>query len=451
MGSERSRSAARSVTGSDRRRIRGRRSADGRAPGSAAPADPRGVEGGGRRVAVGRPGRRRGGAPARPADARPDDTSAGAPAGTGPSCPSPGVVRRRGGELGAEDGGLQRVQPAVAATARRGRASPRLPARGWRSDRIRSTSAGVVGDDGTAVPERAQVLAWIEAEGGRDAEAAHPPPREPGTVRLCGVLDQGQAVPPRARPAIASTSAVCPYRCTAMTAAVLGPTAAATASGSTSSVSGRTSTNRGRGARPRTRPRPSRRTCWPGRSPRRRGRCPVRRRSVPAHRSRCRPRPTRAPAEVRELRLEGRSTSGPRDVAPVGRARSSRPAPVPRASRSVMPDDVQERESRGLRHDATSGERERPQAPASGLRPSGSPVPRSSSVAARHPHDVEPPLARVSRAAAGPHALDEVLVLDQQRLVERDVGGDDVAGAVGHRQRVGGRRIVDRGNSTPMS
>ena len=53
----------------------------------------------------------------------------------------------------------------------------------------------VSGDDRTTVAQRAEVLARIEAEGRRRADATGPPSAQSGTVRLRGILDHGQSVP----------------------------------------------------------------------------------------------------------------------------------------------------------------------------------------------------------------------------------------------------------------
>ena len=70
-----------------------------------------------------------------------------------------------------------------------------LPAVAQALDPIRE--GRVVGDHGSAVAERAQILRRVEAEGARGADRADRPSRGRSQMRLAAVLDEREAVPRR--------------------------------------------------------------------------------------------------------------------------------------------------------------------------------------------------------------------------------------------------------------
>jgi hypothetical protein len=52
----------------------------------------------------------------------------------------------------------------------------------------------IAGGDGSAITQRAEIFTGVEAERRRVADATGTPSAEAGTMRLCGVLNQSQAV-----------------------------------------------------------------------------------------------------------------------------------------------------------------------------------------------------------------------------------------------------------------
>ena len=93
-------------------------------------------------------------------------------------------------ELHAEHGGLQRVDPAVAAVPDRPVALV-LAVRAQLPHPL--CKRGIVGHDGAGVPERAEVLRRVEAERRRVAKAADAPAAELRPVGLGGVVDHREA------------------------------------------------------------------------------------------------------------------------------------------------------------------------------------------------------------------------------------------------------------------
>ena len=103
----------------------------------------------------------------------------------------------------------------------------------------------VVGDDGAAVAQGAEVLRRVEAEHAGDANGPDGPSASGCQVRLTAVLDDRQVV------AVSDSlervmSAACPYRCTGRIARVRVVMARSTASGSIVNRRGSTSAKTGR-------------------------------------------------------------------------------------------------------------------------------------------------------------------------------------------------------------
>ena len=163
-----------------------RRAGGGRARGSARPSRS-GRRRGPRWPRRGRaPGRPRGGAPARPADAVPAGRHSTASRARYRSIRVRPVlvVRVEVRSFAPRTAAWSGVQPAVAAAHVVVDAGHRRPGRGWPAAGS-GRQRGVVADDGTAVPQGAEVLAGVEAEAGGDPRRRRPAaprsgPRAPG-------------------------------------------------------------------------------------------------------------------------------------------------------------------------------------------------------------------------------------------------------------------------------
>ena len=169
-------------------------------------------------------------------------------AGGGGRTPRRSLPARRSSE-GARGGGSTARRPAgrrVCCSAHQRMLVPCPSARPWSARRADpSLEPGIVGDDGPAVAERAEVLARVEAEGRRDAERSGRAARVRRAVGLRGILDDHEAPVRRATRHRPSILGMLPKSSTGITAAVRGVIAAPTVSGVTISVRASTSTNLG--------------------------------------------------------------------------------------------------------------------------------------------------------------------------------------------------------------